>query len=151
MQKTTADRLKEILALKNMKQSELVELTGIGKSAISQYLSGKVTPKQDKIYLMAKALNVDEGWLMGYDVDMKKRPSTSSPSPLTQKEERNIQKKLQAMMDDLDPNSGLAYYNGEEPLSDTDKELLRISLENSLRLAKQMAKQKFTPKKYRKE
>jgi hypothetical protein len=36
-------------------------------------------------------------------------------------------------------------------LDNESKELLRISLENSMRLAKQMAKKKFTPKKYRKE
>lgn len=48
------------------------------------------------------------------------------------------------------PDSALAYYDGDEPMSDEDKELLRISLENTMRLAKQMAKQKFTPNKFKK-
>ena len=70
MENTTAYRLKKALELCNMKQIDLAEKTNIGRSAISQYLSGKVVPKQDKIYLLAQALNVNEGWLMGYDVPM---------------------------------------------------------------------------------
>lgn len=70
--------------------------------------------------------------------------------PLTVKDERSIQKRIESILNDLMPENGLAYYNGDAPMSDEDRELLRISLENTLRLAKQMAKQKFTPKKYRK-
>lgn len=60
-------KLREALEAKGMKQADLVKLIGLGKSAISQYLSGKVTPKQDKIELLAKALNVDASWLIGVD------------------------------------------------------------------------------------
>lgn len=56
-----------------MKQSDLVRLTEIPKSAISQYISGAFEPKQDRIYLMAKALNVSEAWLMGLDVPMERK------------------------------------------------------------------------------
>lgn len=62
-----SSRLKEILNKRNLKQADLVKMTGLGKSAISQYISGKVTPKKDKISILAKALNVDELWLMGID------------------------------------------------------------------------------------
>lgn len=61
----TASRLKEALELRGMRQADLVRKTGIGKSAISQYLSGKVLPKQDKLYLLARALQVSEDWLLG--------------------------------------------------------------------------------------
>ena len=37
----------------------------MGSSTISQYLSGKYSPKQDKIVLLAKILGVPELWLMG--------------------------------------------------------------------------------------
>lgn len=69
---TTAERLKEALEKKQLKQTDLVNRTGLQKSAISQYISGKVQPKQDNIYKIAKALNVSETWLMGYDVPSKK-------------------------------------------------------------------------------
>lgn len=68
----TAKRLNYILNYKGMKQADLVRKTNLPKSAISQYLSGKVEPKQDNLYIIAEALNVSEAWLMGYDTDMEK-------------------------------------------------------------------------------
>lgn len=70
--KTIANRIKEGLVIREMKQSDLVECTGIGKSSISTYISGQYEPKQRNIYKIAKALNVNEAWLMGYDVPMER-------------------------------------------------------------------------------
>lgn len=61
------ERLKQAMQLKNVSQTELCELTGIPKSAMSQYVSGAFTPKQERTYLIAKALNISESWLLGYD------------------------------------------------------------------------------------
>ena len=69
------NRLRSALNLQNMKAIELSEKTGIPKSAISQYMSGYAKPKQDRIYLLARALNVSEAWLMGYDVPMERTRS----------------------------------------------------------------------------
>ena len=71
-QTTCGERIKRALRLKGMKQSELCEITKIPKSAISQYVSGAFEPKQDRIYLISKALNVSEAWLMGFDVPMER-------------------------------------------------------------------------------
>jgi len=62
------DRLRAALNDKRMKPIELSELTGIPKSMISYYLSGKSLPKADRIYKIALALDVNEAWLMGYDI-----------------------------------------------------------------------------------
>ena len=78
MKQTTQQRLRESLSARNMLPIELSRLSGIGKSAISQYLSGKVTPKQDKIYKLAQALKVNESWLMGYDEPMEHPPAPAS-------------------------------------------------------------------------
>ena len=72
MSDTIAQRIRKGLEFRNMKQSDLVEITGIGKSSISTYLSGDYEPKQKNIYKIAKALNVNEAWLMGHDVPMEK-------------------------------------------------------------------------------
>jgi transcriptional regulator with XRE-family HTH domain len=61
-------RLREAMQNKNMKAVELMEKTGVPKSAISVYLSGKSKPKADRLYIIAKALDVSEAWLLGYDV-----------------------------------------------------------------------------------
>lgn len=69
----TANRLKKAMTIRGLRQADLSEKTGIVKSAISQYLSGKVTPKQDKIFLLSEALSVSPAWLMGADVPMEKQ------------------------------------------------------------------------------
>ena len=89
---TCSERIKEALYIKGMKQSDLCRLTHIPKSAISQYISGAFEPKQDRIYLIAKALNVSEAWLMGLDVSMERQDrKTSSPSePALSEEEKAL-------------------------------------------------------------
>jgi len=50
-----------------MKQVDLCEQTGIGKSSISTYLSGEYEPKQRNLFKIAEALQVNVAWLMGKD------------------------------------------------------------------------------------
>lgn len=70
---TIANRIRTALEARGMKQADLVEKTKIGKSSISTYLSGAYEPKQKNIYRIASALNVDEAWLMGFDVQMDRK------------------------------------------------------------------------------
>lgn len=65
-----ADRLREAMNIRNKKQVDLERETGVNRSAISRYLSGEYEPKNKPIYELAKALDVSEQWLMGYDVPM---------------------------------------------------------------------------------
>lgn len=67
---TPAKRIREALEIRDMKQTDLVERTGISKATISQYVNGKYEPKQINIGLLATALDVSPAWLMGYDVGM---------------------------------------------------------------------------------
>ena len=79
-QTTCGERIKRALRIRGMRQYELCQLTKIPKSAISQYVSGAFEPKQDRVYLIAKALNVSEAWLMGFDVPMaRERNSPEEP------------------------------------------------------------------------
>ena len=68
-----AIRIRKALTIRGMKQSELCRITNIPKSAISQYISGEFEPKQNRIYRIAKTLDVSEAWLMGYDVPMERQ------------------------------------------------------------------------------
>ena len=72
-----SERISTALAIRDMKQSELCEMTRIPKSAMSQYISGAFEPKQDRIYIIARALEVSEAWLMGYDVPMERQEKIS--------------------------------------------------------------------------
>lgn len=69
---TCGKRIEQALILRNMRQSELCEKAGVPKSSLSLYLRGAYEPKQDRICMMAEALNVSEIWLMGYDVPLER-------------------------------------------------------------------------------
>ena len=91
---TTAERLREALNNAGMKQADLVRETGLDRGAISSYLSGKYEPKQRALGLLARALDVDEFWLGGYDL-----PSTRSAG---QKKNDNLVKVIAQLRKDSD-------------------------------------------------
>lgn len=73
----TSERLKEIMRERNLKQIDILNKSekyqkslGIkmSKSHLSQYVNGKSSPDQHKLFLLSKTLGVSEAWLMGYDV-----------------------------------------------------------------------------------
>ena len=77
MKQTTQQRLNQLMSERNLKQVDILNMslplqkeTGIkmSKSHLSQYVNGKSSPDQYKLYLLAKTLNVSEAWLLGYDV-----------------------------------------------------------------------------------
>lgn len=81
------DRLQQALLTANLKAIDLSISAKIPKSSISQYLSGYVVPKSDRMYKIAKILNVNPVWLMGYDVPMIEEP----PPPMSEiREIKNI-------------------------------------------------------------
>jgi len=66
------ERLREAMEKRGMRAVDLVEATGIPKGTISYYLSGKTEPKADRLYILAQVLDVNEAWLLGYDVPMRR-------------------------------------------------------------------------------
>lgn len=69
---TPSARIKEAMKLRNMKQVDLAERSGINKPSISCYVSGKYEPKQMALYQLGRALDVAEMWLAGYDIPMER-------------------------------------------------------------------------------
>lgn len=66
-------RLRKALSEKGISRTELSQISGVAKGDITHYMNGDYVPKQDKCYLLAKALDVDPGWLMtGYEPASKK-------------------------------------------------------------------------------
>ena len=70
--KEIKDRLREAMERKGFRAVDLVERTGIPKGTISYYLTGHTKPKADRLYLLARALDVSEAWLLGYDVPIQR-------------------------------------------------------------------------------
>lgn len=72
---TISNRIKYAMNQLGLKQADIVARTGINKGALSSYIAGRYEPKQNNIYLIAKALNVSEAWLLGADVPMSRAPT----------------------------------------------------------------------------
>ena len=104
---TTSQRLKEAMELKRLKQADIVRLAQpfceahnlkLNKSDVSQFVSGKVTsPSQWKISILANVLDVNEAWLMGYDVPMERTIKTLVTEP---EFEKSLIAKLTSLSDD---------------------------------------------------
>ena len=117
--------------------------TGISQSTLSDWKKGKITPKTDNMKKIADFFGVSIEYLMtGCESNAEKEPI------LRPKDERDIAKRLEETLADLENSQEALMFSGE-PLDEETKELLKASLENSIRIAKINAKQKFTPKKYR--
>ena len=78
MKATPSQRLAQIMSERNLKQVDILNMSlpyqeqlkvKMGKSALSQYITGKSSPDQKKIALLSKTLGVSEAWLMGYDLN----------------------------------------------------------------------------------
>ncbi|KEZ51353.1 helix-turn-helix domain-containing protein [Metabacillus indicus] len=106
----------------------------------------------DNVLKVCKVLGIKADDLAKEEYDELEISSTNTSLPeLNSKDEKDIQKELSRMIEGLESKNGYAAFDGHniEDMDDEDRELLISSLENSLRLAKRLAKQKFTPKKYR--
>lgn len=66
------NRIEEALRLRGMKAVELCTKTGISKSSLSHWTKQHWQPKQKALMAMARALDVSEMWLAGYDVEIKR-------------------------------------------------------------------------------
>ena len=55
---------------RGLRAVDIIDRTGIPKVTLSYYMSGKTEPKADRLYTLAKVLDVSEAWLMGFDVPM---------------------------------------------------------------------------------
>lgn len=64
-------RLNEALIVRNMTRNELAEKSGINKGTISRYLRGETIPRSLAIGRIARVLNVNPAWILGYDVPME--------------------------------------------------------------------------------
>lgn len=65
---TFRERLKRAMKERNLRQAQIAQMTGIDRSVISCYISGRYEPKGERLFLLADALKVSPEWLSGHDV-----------------------------------------------------------------------------------
>lgn len=128
---------------KGKSPSAVAQELGINKSNVSNWKNNGYTPRGSVLNKIAEYFGVTTDFLLTGE-ETKKAPD------LTEKDRRDIERRLSAMIADLSgPTDGLMFDG--EPIDDETRQLLEVSLRNQLEISKRIAKQKFTPKKYRKE
>lgn len=141
------ERIKERRLKLEMSYQDLSDATGISKSTLQRYETGYIKKVPiNQIEILAKALHTTPSYLMGWDNTVTEAPSV----PLTPRDERQIAADLEKMLADLDSKNAMAAMGGTVE-DDEDRELLKASLQATMRLAKKIAKEKYTPKKFRHE
>lgn len=141
------ERIKERRLKLEMSYQDLSNATGISKSTLQRYETGYIKKVPiNQIEILAKALHTTPSYLMGWDNTVTEAPSV----PLTPRDERQIAADLEKMLADFDSKNSMAAMGGTVE-DDEDRELLKASLQATMRLAKKIAKEKYTPKKYRHE
>lgn len=116
--------------------------TGIAQSVFSSWKTGVSSPKQDKLQKIADYFSVSIDYLV------TGKESEDKISTLTTKDERDISKKLKDTLTLLENQQEALMFDGKI-MDEQTRELLKASLENSIRIAKINAKDKYTPNKYR--
>ena len=152
--------LKEYRRTHSLSLQDFATRSGLTKQYISMLENNKnsrsgkpISPSLDTLKKIATGMNISVDELMK-SVDSESNVHINSTAGshlpvLSPKDERDIQKKLTDILEGLDSNLGIAFYNDGEEMDDETRELVKAQLEITLRLTKKLAKQKFTPKKYK--
>lgn len=125
----------------DMNQKELAEKCGITEATLSRYENELREPKGEVVVKIANALDVSTDYLLG----------RTDNRNLTVKDEKSIKNDLKKMMTDLRTGqAGPAFY-GDTELDEEELDLIEDAMELALKTIKLRNKEKYTPKKYKKD
>lgn len=136
-------RIAKLREEKGLSQLEFAHKVNINNSVMNRIEKGIRPIRDDELIAISKCLGVSIDYLLGNSTS-KELPGSNLP-PLTPKDERDIARDLENMIESLDGSAAMGSTEDDE-----DRELLRASLETAMKIAKRTAKKKFTPKKYQK-
>jgi len=133
------ERLKDARKKAKLSQIDVSGRTGIGNKTISDYETGKTSPDPERLRILCELYGVSADYIVG---------NFTVSSALHANDENDIAKALDIELKRLEFKQDGLMFDGE-PMDDETLELLKKSLENTMALARQWAKKKYTPLKYR--
>lgn len=138
-------RLKSLRSSTGLTQEETAKKIGIARTTYAMYEQGKREPDISTLNSLANYFNVSVNYLLEENDKKKTLPE------LSKKDYRSIEKDLNDIINNLS-NDGYAHFGGEgiQEFDQETQEAIINSLRASLVLARQLAKEKFTPDKYKK-
>ena len=157
------DKVKELRKKAGLTQQQLANTIGVSRSAIGMLEKNLQGIGNESLLKLADFFDVTVDYLLSnkiVDTDINTDNVFSGPgkvikdidsTELSKKAERDIKKSLDKTLDMIEHSQDGLMFDGEPlELDDLTRELLKESLENSMRMAKKIAKEKYTPKKYKK-
>lgn len=141
---TLGERLRIARERKGLKQTQVKEKTNINNKTLSGYENNVSEPDTNTLVKLADLYEVSYRWLLTGKGDIKEGDKKDD---LTEKDERDIAKRIAALREDLANAEGLSFHG--EPMSEEAIESLLEAMEYAERQATRVNK-KYIPKKYRK-
>ena len=133
-------RLKDYRKKAGLTQQQVADKANISRSHYASLESDKYNPSLETLTNIANVLNIDTTLLLD-----------KNESTLNNRDKKDIEKDLKKIMDDFrDGESGPVYFDGVE-LDEDDMDKLEIAMRTALEIAKVKNKEKYTPKKYKKD
>lgn len=134
------DRVKLLANEKKMTVAELERKLNFAQGSISKW--SKQSPSSERLQKVADFFDVSADYLLG-------RTDKRRYYDLTEKDEKDIQRELELIIEDMKNSEAISFSKDTEELSPEARAAILSSIEESLRIGKALAKKKFTPKKYR--
>ncbi len=143
--KNARARTKELHEANDIPTKQTIEeKTGTNYHTFRAWCNGYGDYFNDKLYVIADLFDVSVDYLLG-------RESKTHQSEKKQtKDEKEIEKIIENTIENLSNTDGLMF-DGEVPATEEEIEQLKSAMRIGLAMAKEKARQKFTPKKYRKD
>ena len=143
------DIIKTRRAELDLTMKEVADFVGVSEGTVSRWESGDISNmKRDKIYKLAKILNISPLVILGWDDAEVSDQDTEKAPTLTKKDERDIAKSLEAIMADLE-HSGDLMFDGD-PMTEEARQSMRNAIELGLKAVKLMNKETYNPNKNKK-
>ena len=132
---TLVDKIRVLARQRDMSLPQLETELGLGNGTISRWRS--VSPNTEKLQRIADYFDVSMDYLLGRD------------NHLTAKDQRDIQKILDQTREQLVNQEGLMFDG--DPASSEAIESILSAMQIGMEMAKKKNKEKYTPKKYKKD
>lgn len=136
------EKIHSLRTQKGLTLEELGNMVGVGKSTVRKWENGMIANmKRDKILKVSEALGTTPAYLMGWN--------EKGTATLTRKDERDIEKILDQTREQLTSQEGLMFDG--DPASPEAIESILAAMQIGMEMAKKKNKEKYTPKKYKKD
>lgn len=137
---TLGNRISNLREKRGWSQSQLSDKLHIGTSTLGMWETDKRKPSAEFIVKLAEIFHVSTDYLLG-------NTNKKHYYDLTEKDEIDIAEQAEQIIKGIQTSADVNFYG--EPATKEQMESMRDIIETGLRINKEKAKKKFTPKKYR--